>query len=74
MATSRIEWTEQTWNPVTGCAKVSAGCKHCYCFTTPDARIKLKRLFDIELLQDFARMTRGLIAHVGSSKRSVNFK
>ena len=30
MAASRIEWTEQTWNPVTGCTKVSAGCKHCY--------------------------------------------
>lgn len=28
--TSRIEWTEQTWNPVVGCTKVSAGCKHCY--------------------------------------------
>lgn len=27
---SRIEWTEQTWNPVVGCTKVSAGCKHCY--------------------------------------------
>jgi protein gp37 len=27
---SKIEWTEQTWNPVTGCTKVSAGCKHCY--------------------------------------------
>ncbi len=25
-----IEWTESTWNPVTGCAKVSAGCLHCY--------------------------------------------
>lgn len=25
-----IEWTDATWNPVTGCAKVSAGCKHCY--------------------------------------------
>lgn len=31
MATSsNIEWTEQTWNPTTGCTKVSAGCKHCY--------------------------------------------
>ncbi len=28
--TSRIEWTETTWNPVTGCAKVSPGCKNCY--------------------------------------------
>jgi protein gp37 len=27
---SHIEWTESTWNPVTGCTKVSAGCKHCY--------------------------------------------
>jgi protein gp37 len=27
---SQIEWTEATWNPVTGCSKVSAGCKNCY--------------------------------------------
>lgn len=27
---SNIEWTEATWNPVTGCSKLSAGCKHCY--------------------------------------------
>lgn len=27
---SKIEWTDTTWNPVTGCTKVSAGCKHCY--------------------------------------------
>lgn len=27
---SRIEWTETTWNPVTGCTKISQGCKHCY--------------------------------------------
>ncbi|MHA1572372.1 MAG: DUF5131 family protein, partial [Alphaproteobacteria bacterium] len=26
---SAIEWTESTWNPVTGCTKVSPGCKHC---------------------------------------------
>lgn len=29
-ANSHIEWTEATWNPVTGCTKVSAGCKNCY--------------------------------------------
>ncbi len=28
--TSHIEWTEMTWNPVTGCSKISSGCKHCY--------------------------------------------
>jgi len=27
---SSIEWTDSTWNPVTGCSKVSQGCKHCY--------------------------------------------
>jgi protein gp37 len=27
---SKIEWTEVTWNPVTGCYKISQGCKHCY--------------------------------------------
>ena len=27
---SAIEWTESTWNPVTGCSKVSPGCAHCY--------------------------------------------
>lgn len=30
MAASKIEWTEETWNPVTGCTKCSNGCKHCY--------------------------------------------
>ncbi len=28
--TSKIEWTDATWNPVRGCRKVSPGCKHCY--------------------------------------------
>ena len=30
MAQTHIEWTEMTWNPTTGCNKVSAGCKYCY--------------------------------------------
>lgn len=30
---SSIEWTDATWNPVRGCTKVSAGCKHCYAET-----------------------------------------
>ena len=29
-AKSSIEWTESTWNPVTGCTKISPGCDHCY--------------------------------------------
>ena len=30
MSTTSIEWTEATWNPVTGCSKISPGCAHCY--------------------------------------------
>jgi len=29
---SKIEWTESTWNPITGCDKISAGCENCYAF------------------------------------------
>lgn len=38
MAESSIEWTEMTWNPTTGCNKISAGCKYCY------AEVMAKRL------------------------------
>ena len=33
MRTTKIEWTDRTWNPVTGCTKLSAGCAHCYAET-----------------------------------------
>jgi protein gp37 len=39
---SQIEWTESTWNPVTGCTKVSPGCKFCY------AEVMAKRLQAME--------------------------
>src|SRR5207237_566644 len=32
-ATSTIEWTDATWNPVRGCTKISPGCAHCYAET-----------------------------------------
>lgn len=30
MKTTKIEWTDKTWNPITGCTKISAGCANCY--------------------------------------------
>ncbi|MDZ4178998.1 MAG: DUF5131 family protein, partial [Coriobacteriia bacterium] len=30
MSKTKIAWTESTWNPVTGCTKISAGCQNCY--------------------------------------------
>ena len=41
MRTTKIEWTERTWNPVTGCNKVSEGCRHCY------AEMMTRRLFSM---------------------------
>jgi len=41
---SRIEWTEQTWNPTTGCTKVSPGCVNCY------AEVMARRLHAIGVL------------------------
>ncbi|QPH38748.1 DUF5131 family protein [Pedobacter endophyticus] len=43
MSTSTIEWTEITWNPVTGCTKLSPGCKFCY------AEVMSKRLKSMRL-------------------------
>ena len=44
MSDSRIEWTEQTWNPVTGCTKISPGCQHCYAEgMAPDSKRWVRR-------------------------------
>jgi protein gp37 len=40
---SSIEWTDATWNPTTGCTKVSPGCAHCYIERTPPFRAKHRR-------------------------------
>ena len=48
---SKIEWTEATWNPVTGCTKVSQGCKHCYAETMAK---RLKAMGNPRYQQGFA--------------------
>lgn len=58
MRTTKIEWTDKTWNPITGCTKASCGCTHCY------AEIMARRLramglekyhngFDVTLHEDY---------------------
>jgi protein gp37 len=40
---SHIEWTQATWNPTTGCSRVSPGCDHCYIDRTPPFRMAHRR-------------------------------
>ncbi len=47
---SKIEWTEATWNPVTGCNKVSQGCKFCY---AERLAYRLKRMGNIRYRNEF---------------------
>ncbi len=56
-ATSKIEWTDSTWNPVRGCSKVSPGCTHCYAETFAERFRGVKghpfeHGFDLRLIQD----------------------
>jgi protein gp37 len=37
---TQIEWTDATWNPITGCSVVSAGCKHCYAMKLAGTRLQ----------------------------------
>ncbi len=48
---SKIEWTETTWNPVTGCSRVSEGCRHCYA-----ERLTATRLAHLDKYKGLARM------------------
>lgn len=48
VGTSKIEWTEKTWNPVTGCTKVSLGCKFCYAERLFPRVYKDRPFFDVQ--------------------------
>lgn len=39
-----IEWTDETWNPMTGCTKISSGCDHCYAHTVAHTKTKASYL------------------------------
>jgi protein gp37 len=53
---SAIEWTEATWNPVTGCDRVSPGCAHCYAL---DLAARLKRMGQPKYQLDGAEKSSG---------------
>lgn len=52
MSATNIEWADRVWNPVTGCTKVSAGCKHCYAETLAGRFWKDRRFTDVQVHPD----------------------
>jgi protein gp37 len=57
MKTTKIEWTDKTWNPITGCTKLSAGCTHCYAESMARrlhamGQVKYKNNFALTLHED----------------------
>lgn len=58
MKTTKIEWTDKTWNPITGCSKYSAGCAHCYAETMANRLCsmkveKYKNAFNLTLHEEY---------------------
>ena len=43
---TKIQWADETWNPTTGCSRVSEGCRHCYIERTPPMRMAGRKLGD----------------------------
>jgi len=63
-ANTRIEWTNMTWNPVTGCTKISQGCKHCYAERMAHrlqamGSARYERGFHLTVHEDLADLPRG---------------
>lgn len=52
MSKSKIEWTDRVWNPVTGCAKVSQGCKNCYAETMAKRFWKRRKFTEVQCHED----------------------
>jgi protein gp37 len=54
---SKIEWTDATWNPTTGCTKVSEGCDNCYAYTLAHGRLARIYTRQLPVIQNDANLT-----------------
>jgi hypothetical protein len=78
---SAIEWTDSTWNPVTGCTKVSAGCDHCYAHALAHKRLRDVYLRQLPVLRSvdclecsyFDRDVRSLVREPANEVKLVAF-
>lgn len=65
---SKIEWTDQTWNPTTGCNKISQGCKFCY------AEVMHKRLMAMGQPKYTQPFSAGVVCHETELKKPLSWK
>ncbi|NOY47069.1 MAG: phage Gp37/Gp68 family protein [Chlorobi bacterium] len=72
MKKTKIEWTEATWNPTTGCTKVSAGCKNCYA-ETMSFRLKAMGTSGYENGFQFSLMPERLVQPLNIKKATMFF-
>ncbi len=67
-----IEWTDRTWNPVTGCEKVSQGCKNCYAETIANRFWKDRKFTDVhfhpERLNDPSGVSKSAVQFIHQGK------
>lgn len=72
MNKTKIEWTEETWNPSTGCTKVSDGCKNCYAETMSN-RLRAMRALGYENGFEFSIMPERLLQPIKKKKPTKYF-
>ena len=72
---TKIEWADATWNPVTGCTRVSPGCEHCYIDWAPPFRIEGRHFVDAQGERSHAiGSTTGVRVHPGRLDRPLRWK
>lgn len=74
MSKSNIEWTDLVWNPVTGCNKVSAGCKFCYAKTVHDSRHKAFKAGKLQHLIQYSVPFETVMLHPGRLQYPLKWK
>lgn len=69
---TKIEWTDETWNPVSGCTKVSEGCDHCYIERTPPFRMSGRKFLPL-IGQEVGKST-GVQLHTDRLERPLSWR
>src|SRR3990167_4286965 len=71
---SAIEWTDATWNPVTGCTKVSQGCKHCYAERLAPKVFAGQQIGDVRTGEQRPRVFTDIVCHPERLDQPLHWK